>query len=178
MSLSPSPADRHSLVIPGRRASVEPGIHFSDALGLRLFAQKQNKTSAPLSLFAANAASGKRGFAANTASRKRGFAANTASRKRGVVMDSGPIAARCPGMTTKKRESAFPRHGLPEVCFRPSPSNRGRREDRVHQLAPAALCARVGRKTHTRSSQVRRNTGLPCAMVYGLLRALLGVPAS
>ena len=50
---------------------------------------------------------------------------------------------------------------------------RGRREDRV-RAAPAVSCAKCTKKTHTSIQVQRRQSGLPCAVVYGLLRALPG----
>ena len=47
---------------------------------------------------------------------------------------------------------------------------RGHREDRVH-AAPAVSCASCTQKTHTSIQVQRRQSGLPCAVVYGLLRA-------
>jgi hypothetical protein len=54
---------------------------------------------------------------------------------------------------------------------------RGRREDRV-PAAPMAPCAASAQKMHTGCNhRYRRNhTGLPCAVVYGLLRTLPGEP--
>jgi len=55
----------------------------------------------------------------------------------------------------------------------PSITTRGRRESRV-RAAPAVSRAIVHKKTHTSIQVQRRHPGLPCAMVYGLLRALPG----
>jgi hypothetical protein len=55
----------------------------------------------------------------------------------------------------------------------PSIRTRGRRESRV-RAAPAVSRAIVHKKTHTSIQVQRRQSGLPCAMVYGLLRALPG----
>jgi hypothetical protein len=55
----------------------------------------------------------------------------------------------------------------------PSIRTRGRRESRV-RAAPAVSRAIVYKKTHTSIQVQRRQSGLPCAMVYGLLRALPG----
>ena len=55
----------------------------------------------------------------------------------------------------------------------PSIRTRGRRESRV-RAAPAVSCANMHIKTHTSIQVQRRHPGLPCAMVYGLLRALPG----
>jgi hypothetical protein len=55
----------------------------------------------------------------------------------------------------------------------PPSIRRGRRESRV-RAAPAVSCANMHKKTHTSIQVQRRHPGLPCAMVYGLLRALPG----
>ena len=76
--------------------------------------------------------------------------------------------------TTKKRTFTFSRHYVPEVCISLAPlENRGRRESRVH-AAPAVSCAMCTGSAHTSIQVQRRHPGLPCAMVYGLYRALLG----
>src|SRR5450756_1021318 len=51
--------------------------------------------------------------------------------------------------------------------------SRGRRESRV-RAAPAVSCAKMHKKTHTSIQVQRRQSGLPCAMVYDLFRALPG----
>ena len=53
------------------------------------------------------------------------------------------------------------------------PKQRGRRESRV-RAAPAVSCAKETRKTHTSIQVQRRQSGFPCAMGYGLFRALPG----
>jgi hypothetical protein len=50
---------------------------------------------------------------------------------------------------------------------------RGRRESRV-RAAPAVSCAKLCKETHTSIQVQRKHSGLPCAMGYGLLRALPG----
>src|ERR1700682_4273078 len=55
----------------------------------------------------------------------------------------------------------------------PSIRTRGRRESRV-RAAPAVSRANMHKKTHTSIQVQRRQSGLPCAMGYGLLRALPG----
>ena len=55
----------------------------------------------------------------------------------------------------------------------PPSIRRGRRESRV-RAAPAVSCANMHKKTHTSIQVQRRHPGLPCAMVYGLFRALPG----
>ena len=66
----------------------------------------------------------------------------------------------------------------PERCWQsPSQEHGGRREGRV-PAAPAAPCAKNAQKAHTGVTTGRRNhTGPPCAVVYGLLRALPSEPA-
>ena len=75
--------------------------------------------------------------------------------------------------TTHSRDALRPRHAL----NLDPPRYRGRREDRV-PAAPMAPCAASAQKKHTGCNhRYRRNhTGLPCAVVYDLLRALLGEP--
>src|ERR1700726_2895711 len=51
--------------------------------------------------------------------------------------------------------------------------NRGRRESRV-RAAPAISCAKMHKKTHTSIQVQRRQSGFPCAVAYGLFRALPG----
>src|SRR6202171_3932513 len=51
--------------------------------------------------------------------------------------------------------------------------NRGRRESGV-RAAPAVSCAKMHKKTHTSIQVQRRQSGFPCAVVYGLFRALPG----
>src|ERR1700680_1150626 len=55
----------------------------------------------------------------------------------------------------------------------PSITTRGRRESRV-RAAPAVSRAMLLGKTHTSIQVQRRQSGLPCAVVYGLFRALPG----
>ena len=52
-------------------------------------------------------------------------------------------------------------------------AHRGRREYRV-RAAPAVSCAKMHKKTHTSIQVQRRQSGLPCAVGYGLFRALPG----
>src|ERR1700680_4033683 len=71
-------------------------------------------------------------------------------------------------------EAAFSRRDASEVWANFCPSEgRGRRESRVH-AAPAVSRANTHSKTHTSIQVQRRQSGLPCAVVYGLLRALPG----
>ena len=42
------------------------------------------------------------------------------------------------------------------------------------RAAPAVSCANENKKTHTSIQVKRRQSGFPCAAVYGLFRALLG----
>jgi hypothetical protein len=55
----------------------------------------------------------------------------------------------------------------------PSIRTRGRRESRV-RAAPAVSCAGMHKETHTSIQVQRRQSGLPCAVGYGLFRALPG----
>src|ERR1700676_3409614 len=55
----------------------------------------------------------------------------------------------------------------------PSERTRGRRESRV-RAAPAISCAKMHKKTHTSIQVQRRQSGFPCAVGYGLFRALPG----
>src|SRR6267142_1433510 len=65
-------------------------------------------------------------------------------------------------------------HCARSFAFRlPLSENRGRREDRV-RAAPAVSCAKCAKGNaheHTGSAEA---SGLPCAVDYGLLRALPG----
>jgi hypothetical protein len=63
---------------------------------------------------------------------------------------------------------------MPEGCIDIRPSDKGgRRECRVQ----AAPMARLQQKSRRQSPQVRpEQPGIPCTMVYGLFRALPGVP--
>jgi hypothetical protein len=92
-----------------------------------------------------------------------------------------PSAASCTlGFTLQTAICSQPRlRDLAARCARalrglpPSIRTRGRRESRV-RAAPAVSRAIVHKKTHTSIQVQRRQSGLPCAMVYGLLRALPG----
>jgi hypothetical protein len=55
----------------------------------------------------------------------------------------------------------------------PSITTRGRRESRM-RAAPAVSRAIVRKKTHTSIQVQRRQSDFPCAVVYGLFRALPG----
>ena len=57
--------------------------------------------------------------------------------------------------------------------FKTLSASRGRRESRV-RAAPAVSRANVHKNTHTSIQVQRRASGLPCAVVYGLLRDLPG----
>jgi hypothetical protein len=62
----------------------------------------------------------------------------------------------------------------PSFASVPTPAKkRGRRESRV-RAAPAVSCAKVRKETHTSIQVQRRQSGFPCAVVYGLFRALPG----
>jgi len=74
-------------------------------------------------------------------------------------------------LPTLRRDSTFSRRDAPEVCSNIVPP----REKRA-QGKPGADCTRGPRATKSTGvgPQVNRNTsGFPCAMVYGLLRALV-----
>jgi hypothetical protein len=75
---------------------------------------------------------------------------------------------------TTKHTSAFPRGDAPGACmnFRPM-KNRGRREYRALD-APAASRAKKTKHTSVVTTGSPGTPGIPCAMVYGLLRALPG----
>ena len=80
--------------------------------------------------------------------------------------------------TVKQRTDALPHcRGAMRPGFawdrRPRKTPRGRRESRV-RAAPAVSCAKEKQKTHTSIQVQRRQSGFPCAMGYGLLRALPG----
>ncbi len=95
-------------------------------------------------------------------------------RSRGVL---DPPHAR--GMTVSawclrchfKHDSAFSRHGLPEVCPNVSPISPQQRE----QGMPGARCTRglvckvAQRDAHTSIQVQRRQSGIPCAMVLRLM---------
>src|SRR6266851_5549793 len=74
-----------------------------------------------------------------------------------------------------ERTSALSRREASEFFRDPMtlPRRGGHRESRMH-AAPAVSCAKCTRKTHTSIQVQRRQSGFPCAVVYGLLRALSG----
>jgi len=78
-----------------------------------------------------------------------------------------------PGIRVFKHTFAFPRHDAPEACVDLSPFT-----ERA-QGKPGARCTRGlvcngERRAHTSIQVQRRHPGFPCAMVYGLFRALPG----
>jgi hypothetical protein len=76
--------------------------------------------------------------------------------------------------TARGCASAFSRRDAPEICVDCHPQReRGRREGRV-RAAPAVSCANMHKKTHTSIQVQRRQSGFPCAVGYGLFRALPG----
>ena len=87
------------------------------------------------------------------------------------------IAQRCVSKDGRRKESshdfAFPRHDLSEVCIDVHPLREKGAGNARCQAAPIASCAKV--KKHTSPPQDKPNTGIPCAMVLTLLRALPGV---
>jgi hypothetical protein len=78
-------------------------------------------------------------------------------------------------ISNNKHGFAFSRRDAPELCVdcHPLKATRGRRESRV-RAAPAVSCAKMHKKTHTSIQVQRRQSGFPCAVVYGLFRALPG----
>ena len=77
--------------------------------------------------------------------------------------------------TARRYASAFSRLKYARALrnFRPPRKSKGRRESRVH-AAPAVSCAICAENAHTSIQVQRRHPGFPCAMGYGLLRALPG----
>jgi len=77
-------------------------------------------------------------------------------------------------MTVDSHESAFPRRVSPELCYVLRPLRKlraqGRPGGRMHP-GPSRNELRKERENHRYR---RDHTGLPCAVVYGLFRALLG----
>jgi hypothetical protein len=70
---------------------------------------------------------------------------------------------------------AFSRHVLPELCSALHPLKKEGAGKAGRRLAPAVR----GKEMHTGGPQVEpEQPGLPCAMVYDLLRALLGETSS
>src|SRR5580698_7203354 len=64
-------------------------------------------------------------------------------------------------------------HFCPRPTISFAPSNRGRREDRV-RAAPEVSCAIAKQNAHMSIQVQRKHSGLPCAMVLRLIRALPG----
>ncbi len=90
-----------------------------------------------------------------------------------IRMSARTIAPRN-SRSNRRRKSSISRRGAPELCdCHPLKQTRGRRESRMH-AAPAVSCARMHEKTHTSIQVQRRQSGFPCAVAYGLFRALLG----
>ena len=87
------------------------------------------------------------------------------------------LPARDSDSIVKQQEDVIPHSRgaiRPRLCVSLTLSGRrGRRESRV-RAAPAVSCANMHKKTHTSIQVQRRQSGFPCAMVYGLLRALPG----
>src|SRR5207248_5542665 len=78
------------------------------------------------------------------------------------------------GMAVEGHATAFPRHEMPEFCFSRAPSKR----EGAGKAGCSASTRSLARKQKKRTSVVTtgspKQSGLPCAMVYGLFRALLG----
>ena len=78
------------------------------------------------------------------------------------------------GMAVEAHATAFPRHEMPEFCFSRAPSKR----EGAGKAGCSASTRSLARKRKKRTSVVTtgspKQSGLPCAMVYGLFRALLG----
>jgi hypothetical protein len=79
-----------------------------------------------------------------------------------------------PGRQRSERQvTTFSRRVLrPSYSFGSPSQDRGRREGRV----PTAPAVRVQQKAPGRTTGTSRTSGLPCAMVLRLIRALLGAP--
>ena len=72
-------------------------------------------------------------------------------------------------------DSAFSRRDTPESCRNVGPPEfRERREDRVRAAPAVSRASPRGKKTHTSIQVQRKHSGLPCAVVLTLLRALPG----
>ncbi len=96
-----------------------------------------------------------------------------------VVMGPGSRSQvlACPGRQWRRREATFPRRECARVLRHPRPSgNRGRRECRA-LAAPAASFAKTTKQTSIVTTGQPKRSGIPCTMVYGLLRDLPGEPA-
>jgi hypothetical protein len=73
-----------------------------------------------------------------------------------------------------RRKFSISRRDASELCVDRHPlKRRGRRESRM-RAAPAVSRANGNKKTHTSIQVQRRQSGFPCAVAYGLFRALLG----
>src|SRR5205823_1499324 len=78
------------------------------------------------------------------------------------------------GMAVEGHATAFPRHEMPEFCFSRAPSKR----EGAGKAGCSASTRSLARKQKKRTSVVAtgspKQSDLPCAMVYGLFRALPG----
>jgi hypothetical protein len=102
--------------------------------------------------------------------RRTGRASET---HRGAAPDqSDGFRCALPILRTPRRTFAFPRHDLPGFCIvsRPREEGAGSAGCRPH---PWPAC---NKKSRRQLPQVRRQSGAPRAMVYGLFHALPGVP--
>jgi hypothetical protein len=103
---------------------------------------------------------------------KRGPMTGSAKQSRMVRGDSWVAALLA--MTRTGRAHAFPRHEMPELCIVVAPRNQGAGNAGCRN-APAALRASE-ESTQASHHRYAEQAGIPCAMVFGLWRALPGVP--
>jgi len=94
------------------------------------------------------------------------------------VTDSGLRHGSSLGFTCQTARgyaSAFSRHKAPELClsFRPPLKAKGAGKAGC-TLHPRSRVQSAQKETHTSIQVQRRHSGFPCAMGYGLLRALPG----
>jgi hypothetical protein len=78
-------------------------------------------------------------------------------------------------MTVERHESIFPRRISPELCIIDHPRKSEGTGKAGWPLHPGPPRKRIARKRVDHRYR-RRHSGLPCAVVYGLFRALLGEP--
>jgi len=85
-----------------------------------------------------------------------------------------PLAPRNDEETTNRRNSALPRREAPGFCVdRPRRHREGAGKTGC-ALHPRSRVQSAQKETHTSIQVQRRQSGLPCAVVYSLLRALPG----
>jgi hypothetical protein len=68
-----------------------------------------------------------------------------------------------------KRDFAFSRHDLPEVCMNAVPPRREGAGNAGCALHPRSRVQRVHKETHTSIQVQRRQSGIPCAVVLRLM---------